>query len=134
MLEEAGGRCFYCGNEAPEPEADHVIPIVRGGSSMLWNYVVACKKCNRLKSIATGWEFLPEPTDAQRERLVLVDRLTQRKRLGWWERRKLERAKKERLREGARRRSQIAFKTKMDTYNEARRQSHPEEYEKFRNW
>jgi hypothetical protein len=81
---------------------------------MLWNIVVSCMSCNRRKGHRTGWEFVSDPTEEQRRRFVLIDRLTRRKRLGWWERIKLRRGVKRRHRDGARKRSRQAhLKYKM---------------------
>ena len=41
--------CIYCGS-IDSIEADHVIPISRGGTHSIGNLVPACQKCNRSKS------------------------------------------------------------------------------------
>ncbi len=41
--------CIYCGS-LNSIEADHVIPISRGGTHSIGNLVPACQKCNRSKS------------------------------------------------------------------------------------
>jgi 5-methylcytosine-specific restriction endonuclease McrA len=41
--------CIYCGS-LYSIEADHVIPISRGGTHSIGNLVPACQKCNRSKS------------------------------------------------------------------------------------
>jgi hypothetical protein len=87
-------------------EADHVVPVSRGGSSMTWNFVVACGPCNRLKGARTGWEFVPIPTTEQRQRFEEIDRLTERRKLAWLERRRLRREALVRRGSGARKRSQ----------------------------
>ena len=51
---QGGFFCIYCkhklsGASDPLLEADHVIPVKRGGSDELKNYVLACKPCNRAK-------------------------------------------------------------------------------------
>lgn len=43
-----GNRCVYCG-EAGQLQADHVIPISRGGAHLPANIVPACKPCNSSK-------------------------------------------------------------------------------------
>jgi 5-methylcytosine-specific restriction endonuclease McrA len=73
MVIQANSRCFYCGVITEQLEADHVIPVSRGGSSMPWNLVVACRDCNRRKSSRTGWEFIPIPTPERRARLTEID-------------------------------------------------------------
>jgi len=46
-----GGRCQYCGNNVPRPEAtyDHVVPRVAGGHTRWENIVICCKTCNQKK-------------------------------------------------------------------------------------
>ncbi len=39
--------CYYCGE--PSEEADHRIPLSKGGESILDNLVGACRRCNRSK-------------------------------------------------------------------------------------
>lgn len=48
--------CFYCGTSG-RIEADHVIPISRGGRHSMGNLVPACKTCNSSKSdkLITEW-------------------------------------------------------------------------------
>lgn len=43
------GRCQICQREVGprEWEADHVVPIARGGGNEITNLRVACRKCNR---------------------------------------------------------------------------------------
>jgi 5-methylcytosine-specific restriction endonuclease McrA len=41
--------CVYCGSNI-RLELDHIIPLVRGGSCMFNNFVLACKKCNCCKN------------------------------------------------------------------------------------
>jgi hypothetical protein len=47
--------CFYCGSKSAI-QADHVIPIARGGTHSIGNLVPACAKCNQSK----GSKFLAE--------------------------------------------------------------------------
>ena len=96
LILDSRGMCFYCQTEFDLPEQDHVVPIARGGSSAAWNFVVACRTCNRRKGARTGWEFLLNPTDAQRRRLEQIDSLTNRKELSRKERRRLARARQDR--------------------------------------
>ena len=44
----ARGICHYCGRSFPPDELtmDHLVPIVRGGTSTRGNVVPACKECN----------------------------------------------------------------------------------------
>lgn len=54
------GRCHYCNRIVPPRELtmDHLIPVVRGGSSEKWNLVPACKDCNNKKKnlLTAEWE------------------------------------------------------------------------------
>ena len=55
-----GGRCHYCGRSTPPRELtmDHVVPIVRGGTSEKGNVVPSCKECNSRKRdlLPLEWE------------------------------------------------------------------------------
>lgn len=44
--------CQYCGRKAPEVElqADHLIPVARGGTDAFDNLVTSCRECNSGKS------------------------------------------------------------------------------------
>jgi hypothetical protein len=44
--------CQYCGRRAPEVEleADHLIPVARGGTDAFDNLVTSCRECNSGKS------------------------------------------------------------------------------------
>jgi 5-methylcytosine-specific restriction endonuclease McrA len=44
VLDAAGWRCTYCGGRANT--ADHVVPLVLGGSHDLANLVACCRRCN----------------------------------------------------------------------------------------
>ena len=119
---ESNGRCFYCLVETEQFEAEHVIPVSRGGSSMTWNFVAACERCNRLKGTRTGWEFVSVPTAEQRQRFEDIDRLTQRRTVPWIERRRLRRQALARRRVGAKKRSEIAGQKRKAELEEERRQ------------
>jgi 5-methylcytosine-specific restriction endonuclease McrA len=43
-----GFRCLCC-NEIKKLEPDHVIPVVKGGTSWLWNIQPLCRTCNAKK-------------------------------------------------------------------------------------
>jgi 5-methylcytosine-specific restriction enzyme A len=47
----ATGLCHYCGCRVDPKELtlDHVVPLIRGGSSTRGNCVAACKECNNQK-------------------------------------------------------------------------------------
>lgn len=55
---KSGGACFYCGARPHYLEADHVMPLARGGSEDIENFVAACAPCNREKSAFTVEDFL----------------------------------------------------------------------------
>lgn len=42
-------RCRYCGAQGVRFEADHIVPVARGGPSVLDNLATACRPCNRSK-------------------------------------------------------------------------------------
>lgn len=46
-------RCRYCGVNGVRLEADHILPVARGGASVLENLATACKPCNRSKGAKT---------------------------------------------------------------------------------
>ncbi len=50
------GRCAYCGS-IERIEADHRIPLCRGGSNEIRNILPACRHCNRRKHRRTEEEF-----------------------------------------------------------------------------
>lgn len=51
--------CIYCGS-TKRIEADHVIPIARGGTHSIGNLVPACKSCNASKQERTITEWKKE--------------------------------------------------------------------------
>jgi 5-methylcytosine-specific restriction enzyme A len=55
----AGGLCHYCGREvgARRLTLDHVVPLIRGGTSVRGNVVPACKDCNSAKQSLLPWEW-----------------------------------------------------------------------------
>jgi 5-methylcytosine-specific restriction endonuclease McrA len=56
LLAHHAGRCAYCGS-AERIEADHRIPLCRGGSNEIKNILPACRRCNRRKHRRTEEEF-----------------------------------------------------------------------------
>lgn len=56
LLERHGRVCAYCGASG-EMEADHRLPISRGGSNKIDNILPACRPCNRSKHSLTDQEF-----------------------------------------------------------------------------
>ena len=55
-----GNCCLYCGRDDVKLEADHKIPLSRGGSNDIANIVPACRSCNARKCDRTVAEFLAE--------------------------------------------------------------------------
>jgi len=55
-VEEYGGRCAYCGATGPL-QADHRIPLSRGGTNRIENILPACNSCNASKHKLTETEF-----------------------------------------------------------------------------
>ena len=57
ILNRDGWICYYCGGDATQ--ADHVIPISKGGDPMsLENMVASCKRCNVSKGNRSQGLFL----------------------------------------------------------------------------
>ncbi len=56
----SSGRCYYCGRKfrVDELTMDHLVPLARGGRSVLGNVVPACKDCNNRKKylLPSEWE------------------------------------------------------------------------------
>jgi 5-methylcytosine-specific restriction endonuclease McrA len=62
-LEYYGYRCRYCGIHKSETsegwlEADHAIPLSRGGTNFISNIVPACRSCNASKHAKTFKDYL----------------------------------------------------------------------------
>ena len=67
LVAACGGRCTYCGVSA-ELQADHRIPLSRGGANSIDNIVPACRPCNLRKYVLSDAEFrarLAAETDRQ---------------------------------------------------------------------
>ncbi len=56
----AKGVCHYCGGTFPPAELtmDHIVPLIRGGTSSRGNVAPACKECNNRKKhlLPIEWE------------------------------------------------------------------------------
>src|SRR5664279_3239049 len=56
----AKGICHYCGGVFPPADLtmDHLVPIIRGGTSVRGNVAPACKECNNKKKhlLPLEWE------------------------------------------------------------------------------
>ena len=53
LCEEYGNRCLCCGVTGVVLEADHVVPLSRGGSDDIGNIQPLCGTCNRGKFVET---------------------------------------------------------------------------------
>ncbi len=62
LHEEAGGRCFYCNKEVTlrQMDADHYIPLSKGGSNLKSNMRCSCRSCNRKKHDKMPEDFIGE--------------------------------------------------------------------------
>ena len=49
QIYDRDGCCVYCGS-SKNLELDHIIPLVKGGEGIFYNYVLACKDCNCSKN------------------------------------------------------------------------------------
>jgi len=56
LQERHGNVCAYCGGPGPL-EADHRVPLARGGTSYIENILPACRGCNGRKHKMTEEEF-----------------------------------------------------------------------------
>lgn len=61
MLSAEVAECFYCKKELEmwERQADHYIPISRGGKHIAENLVICCGSCNASKGNKMPDEFMP---------------------------------------------------------------------------
>lgn len=57
LLEEYGGRCAYCGQEATLLVPDHGLALKRGGSNSITNIFPACPPCNLHKYTLTVAQY-----------------------------------------------------------------------------
>lgn len=67
----AQGRCHYCNGhfKADELTMDHIIPVVRGGTSDKGNVVPACFACNQSKASQTLAEQILDTLQFDEEEL-----------------------------------------------------------------
>ena len=67
LLASYEDQCGYCGNGGPM-QADHRVPLSRGGTHSISNIIPACGPCNREKSTMTDLEFRRRQTIEARKR------------------------------------------------------------------
>ena len=53
LCERYGNRCLCCGVTGVVLEADHVVPLTRGGADDIGNIQPLCGTCNRSKFVKT---------------------------------------------------------------------------------
>ena len=64
-------RCQYCGRQCPRSELnlDHVVPRMKGGTSVWENVVCSCHRCNRIKGgrtpVEAGMRLIRQPRRPQ---------------------------------------------------------------------
>jgi 5-methylcytosine-specific restriction endonuclease McrA len=58
-MRDCGRRCVYCatGLDLETATLDHVYPLAHGGAHHPGNVVLACNRCNRLKSDLLPYDF-----------------------------------------------------------------------------
>ena len=70
LLEKWHRKCAYCKKTGVPLEVEHIIPIVRGGSSRVSNLTMSCHDCNQKKGSKTAEEFgYPEIQEQAKESL-----------------------------------------------------------------
>ena len=52
LCEQYGNRCLACGDTEAVLEADHVVPLTRGGTDDIGNIQSLCGSCNRKKFVS----------------------------------------------------------------------------------
>ena len=57
LVAQYDGRCAYCGDSETPLDADHRVPLSRGGSNSIENLLPACRTCNLRKHTLTDDEF-----------------------------------------------------------------------------
>ena len=72
LLARHSRRCAYCGVEAPL-QADHRVPLSRGGPHDIENILPACGPCNRRKAAISESEFRERLADDSRLRRKIDD-------------------------------------------------------------
>lgn len=59
VYDKIGGYCAYCGCSITlsEMQADHIVPLHKGGADEVDNMLPACRSCNHYKSTLTMEQF-----------------------------------------------------------------------------
>ncbi len=77
LLKKFKGCCAYCGAQSVRIEADHRVPLSRGGKNTIANIVPACRPCNRRKWTKTEDEFrvwvATQTTESLREKRTVSE-------------------------------------------------------------
>lgn len=76
VLKRDGYTCQYCGRKAPDVvlNIDHILPLSKGGTSMINNLITTCRDCNNGKGKQT---LEDEPSGIQWETSLLeIDLVT----------------------------------------------------------
>ena len=78
-------NCFYCGSKlGPGMHVDHVLPWSFVKSDHLWNFVLACQKCNSKKSdLLPSKQKLAEVTARNQKMIAKKDPFVQRELEGY---------------------------------------------------
>lgn len=58
LCEAVDYYCSYCHKKFDKLTADHIVPLLRGGSNDISNIIPACMSCNAAKGATTPLEFL----------------------------------------------------------------------------
>jgi 5-methylcytosine-specific restriction endonuclease McrA len=60
LVRRHGGRCAYCGVKGETLQADHVVPLARGGRHAIGNLLPSCGRCNNSKGsrLLIEWKTL----------------------------------------------------------------------------
>lgn len=61
VLRKTNGLCVYCGCQISDEtgyHADHVLPVIKGGTNDIANLVPSCTSCNLAKGAKTALRFL----------------------------------------------------------------------------
>lgn len=66
LMISQGGQCAYCKTDITSKfDADHIVPLVKGGTNWISNVQLLCGKCNNRKrstdaeEFAKAWGFVP---------------------------------------------------------------------------